>query len=256
MSDLLSTSVVILSEVTLMLGVVIAVFLILRARRLKRERAMVNALIARLREHEPTRKEQLLQMLRESCGFDESRSQEVMEAMNKNEKTLYRGAIRMFLGRERGNIRHMDRDVNTLVQAYVNLIQGDGEADHEGSGGTSVLSFTAIRKENESLKDETGQLKEEINRLRQELADAKRASENMMKEFATMFAGGQREGEMKVRDEMEKLKERNWAHAEENEPVETQNVTESNSQSVIKEEEDVPEFDAEPPAEDSGKQAS
>lgn len=256
MSDVLSTSVVILSELTLMLGAVIVVFLILRARRLKRERAMVNALVARLRENEPTRKEQLLQMLKESCGFDENRSQEIMEAMSRNEKLLYSKSIRMFLGRERDNISHLDRDVNALVQAYVNLIQGDAETGNESGGGPSVLSFTAIRKENESLKDQTGQLKEEINRLRQELADAKQASENMMKEYATMFAGGQREGEMKVRDEMEKLKERDWTHADENEPTETQDATKPNPESVIKDEEDVPEFGSEPPAEDPDKQAS
>ncbi len=253
MSDALTTGFVVLSEISMLLVAVIAVFLVLRARRLRRDREMVSQLIRRLREQEPMRKEKLQQLLRDCCGFTDEQSQEKMETLNGHEKAVYTRMIRMFLGRERDNISTLDRNVKTLLQGYTDLIEGGDEDSQEGGAGPSSLSYTALRKENESLKDESGELKDEINRLRTELADSKVATENMMKEYATMFAGGQREGEMKVRDEMDKLKERDWVEGEEKNESETVTGLENDTVPDLNDEVEVPEFGVESPAEDKDK---
>ena len=207
MNEWMTTSLALLAEATAVFGGVILFYLFYYFRQKKRDRAIIVKLVKRLKEKEGVRKENLKKILSECCGREEADATEIMETLSSREKTLYCNVIKMFLGRDRDKIKRLDEDVQALVRAYQKLVLEGANSEEESEHKPSQLSYTALRKENETLYAANESLQSELN-------DSKKAMENMMKEYATMYAGGQYEGEFEVREEMSKLRERDWTDEE------------------------------------------
>ena len=204
MNDWMTTSLTLLAEAAIVFGAVIIFYLVYNLRRKRHDRAIIVKLVKRLKEKEAARKENLKKLLGDCCGREEKEAAEIMETLSGREKTLYCNVIDVFLGRDRGKIKRLDEDVQALVRAYQKLVLEGADGEEEGGGhNPSQLSYTALRKDNEALNAAN-------EALRKELSDSKKAMDNMMKEYATMYAGGQQESEFEVRDQMQQLRGKDW----------------------------------------------
>ncbi len=208
MNEWLLAALVITGEVALVLLVAVLAAVVWHFRGRSRRRGEVQQVLARLRQAGPERRQRLGTLLNEALGFGEEEAAARAEALAGLEQGLYRYVLRLFLYRREG-IGPLEAHVQGLCGGYQGLLGGPRDAEAgDDDARPAGLPYTALRKERDRLQEELARQKDETAAVRAELASTKEALENMMREYATMFAGGSREGELQVREHMEKLKER------------------------------------------------
>ena len=203
MNSLSTSAVMLLIEGVVLFGGTILVYLFLTARRCRRERELVRRVVKKFRQEEGGRRDALQEVLRDGCGHEDEAVTAISDDFSDREKALYNSVMRMYLGKDRQAISNLDDKVQSIVRGYQKLVMNEAPGGEDSELGAGQLPYTQLRKENESLKSE-------LETLRKELFDAKLTAENIMKEYATMYAGGEREGELQVREELKKLRGRDW----------------------------------------------
>ena len=88
-------------------------------------------------------------------------------------------------------------DINSLINDYVQLLQVTIETENDTSKASHEL---ALKKENEALRIEIASLKARLEKATETI-------ESMMGEFSSMYEGGKKEGEQRVKNEMYKLQQ-------------------------------------------------
>ena len=88
-------------------------------------------------------------------------------------------------------------DINTLINDYVRMLSSKGKDLPPKEGESHEL---ILRKENEALRLENSS-------LQSRLAMSEETIENMMGEFSSMYEGGKKEGEQRLKNEMYQLKQ-------------------------------------------------
>lgn len=182
-----------LSAVLVLGGVVLLVLLILRKRK---QRRMARELIQRLRQAEPERRQRLVALLKDNFEMTDEQAEAQARTMLRCETSLYSHVLKMFMGQAPEQILHLDHDVDKLVKNYAHLLEQESEQDdaHE-----SVI--VKLRKENAQLREEKATLQKNLETTMETL-------ENMMDEYASMYEGGHKEGEQRMKNEMFKLQQK------------------------------------------------
>lgn len=198
MSEFMTGLLVVTSELSLVLvlgGLILAVVVI---RRQRKNRGLAVELIRRLREAEPARREKLVALLQECLEMDAEPAQDKARALLKAEQRLYGHVLRIFMGRNPEQLLQVEDDVEKLVKNYYHLL----EQDEEGEGDSARESLIVkLRKENKQLRDEKATLQKNLETTMETL-------ENMMDEYASMYEGGHKEGEQRMKNEMFKLQQK------------------------------------------------
>jgi hypothetical protein len=198
MSDTATTTIILLTEFALAFSVIIIAFMISIIRRQQKNKFLVRVLITNIKQTETDRKSKLTNLLNETYGIADAEVGKTTEALILNEKTLYNNVIKSFLGQDRELITKLDKDVEALTNGYHDLALGvelskQGlEANGKEVSGTCG-SVKVIKQQNEELKQENEALQKKNETLQTELNGAMKRMESMLKEYASMYAGGQKE---------------------------------------------------------------
>lgn len=195
MSELATSILVVFSEIGVVFAIIFGAAIVFLVKRFRGEKQMAKTLVAKLRKSEPERKEKLLSVLKENLGMNEKEANFTMEALNACEKSLYSRVIKVFLGKDRNSITDLNKDVEALVKGYQNLVS---------SPKTELVqshSDMAAKEENKKLRVEKLQLKKDLD-------NAMETMESMMGEYASMYEGGKKEGEQRMKNEMHQLKQK------------------------------------------------
>ena len=200
MSEFVTSVLLIGSEtaVVLMLLAGVVVFFNMRRHRQNKTRAM--ELVNKLKKNEPEKCNKLQLLLMECYGLEEEAAKEKMEELMSKEKALYSKILNMYMGRGRDSIMGLDQDVLSLVESYRELFEGGGDGNNDDEEGRPS-SPLILRKENALLREAKAQLE-------MDLAAAMETMENMMAEYASMYEGGRKEGEKRLKNEMFKLQQK------------------------------------------------
>ena len=196
MSEWLTGLLLAAAEFGLLVSLVFGIHLYLQSRGRRDDRARARELVARLKNGAEDHETALITALVESYGLPRAAAEEMAGALIDQEKSLYRKVMRMFLGRDRTGIGRFDEDVRGLLLAYRNLIEappGEGE-------GEAAASPARLRKENQRLRARNA-------KLEADLAQAMATMENMLTEYASMYEGGRKEGEQRMKNEMFRLRQ-------------------------------------------------
>jgi hypothetical protein len=199
MNDTATTAIVLLTEFALAFSVIIIVFMISLIRRQQKNKFLVKGLVANIKQTETERKSKLTNLLHEAYGIADAEAGKTTEALLSNENTLYNNVIKSFLGQDRELITKLDKDVEALTNGYHDLALGVElsnrglEVNEKEISGTSE-SIKMIKQQNEELKQENEALQKKNETLQTELKGAMKRMESMLKEYASMYAGGQKEG--------------------------------------------------------------
>ena len=198
MSEFTTGILVIFSEIgfVLLLVVAVAAFIIIRRKRQNKQMAM--QLVEKLKQAEDGRKSSLSDVLKESLDLEDEDATKKAEQLLKGEKALYNRILKLFIGRDPEQIMLIDKDVEKLVNGYSHLFGGETEKQDGDEKNESTL--VKLRKENASLREERATLKANLNTAMQTM-------EGMMSEYASMYEGGKKEGEQRVKNEMFKLQQ-------------------------------------------------
>ena len=88
-------------------------------------------------------------------------------------------------------------DINTLINDYVRMLTLKGkELSNKNSDSRELI----LRKENKALRLE-------VTSLQTKLKLSEETIESMMGEFSSMYEGGKKEGEQRLKNEMYQLKQ-------------------------------------------------
>ncbi len=199
MNEINSSLFLLVSEIGLILLLVLGTILFLAKKRSMKDKTLVMALVEKIKSAEPDKREKLLTLLKETYGYDDKKAEEKIDEVIRSEKNLYNNLIQIFLKNNRNKISGFDRYLNDIIESYQGMSSVEDNANTGNEEGQdSNLAIT--REENNKLRDTNKKLKHDLNA-------AMDTMESMMSEYASMYEGGQKDGEQRMKNEMFKLRQ-------------------------------------------------
>lgn len=197
MTNSLMSIIVIFAELGGFLLLVLIAAAIFFIRKTKREGGYTKELVASIKKAIPKRRGNLTAHCKDKLGLEDSEVESNVEALIDKEKKLYEHLINISVRKDTSLLKLTIHDINTLVNDYVRMLTLKGHVVANEDRDSRELQ---LRKENEALRVENISLKKRL--------DAETATiETMMSELSSMYEGGKKEGEQRVKNEMYKLKQ-------------------------------------------------
>lgn len=197
MSDSLLSFTIIFAELGGVLLLVVIGWVIYFIFTTRREGRNTKELIKYAKEIIPAHRDQLTTYFKDELELNEQKVDLNVETLINDEKKLYDRLIKVSINKDTGLLKLTTEDINSLINDYVRLISVKIEKVSDESSEAKHLQF---KKENEALRLENASLEKR-------LATATETIESMMGEFSSMYEGGKKEGEQRVKNEMYKLKQ-------------------------------------------------
>ena len=121
-----------------------------------------------------------------------------IETLIKDERKIYEGLIQVSISKDTTLLKLTTEDINSLINNYVRLLALKAEKETEKEKESREL---ILKKENEVLRLENASLQTRLDTSNETI-------ENMMSEFSSMYEGGKKEGEQRLKNEMYQLKQK------------------------------------------------
>lgn len=199
MTEINSSLFLLVSEVGIILLLILFSILIAVKKRSMRDKALAMILVEKIKNAESSKREKLLSLLKEGYGYDDEKAEAKTNALIDCEKTLYGNLLKIFLKKEREKISEFDNCINELIESYQNF--DDARDENDGQDNSSNNSKLVLaREENTSLREANARLKKDLDAAMQTM-------ESMMSEYASMYEGGKKDGEQRMKNEMFKLRQ-------------------------------------------------
>lgn len=199
MNEFYSSLFLLISEIGVILLLILGAILFMAKRRCMKDKALAVVLVQKIKNAEPAKREKLLSLLKDVYGYDDEKAEARMEALIECEKTLYGNLLKIFLKKEREKISGFDDDLNRLIESYHGLSHGESESEGQGEAPKNS-KLMLIREENTSLREANAKLKKDLDAAMQTM-------ESMMSEYTSMYEGGKKDGEQRMKNEMFKLQQ-------------------------------------------------
>ena len=196
MNEFISSAFLLVAELALFLIIVLsAIAYAFKKKKTKAKNLAVN-LVEKLKSEEADKRTKIRTMLESCPDVDESKMENVVESLINCEKLLYTNLLSIFLGKEVDKLSSFDQDVNRMLNKYLEV----SRVEVAGEGGEKESDGIKLREENKQLRESYVQTKADLDA-------AMNTMESMMSEYASMYEGGKKEGEQKMKNEMFKLKQ-------------------------------------------------
>ena len=208
MNEFYSSLFLLISEIGLILFLILGAILFMSRRRCMKDKALALVLVQKIKNAEPEKREKLLSLLKDVYGYDDEKAEARMEAMIDCEKSLYSNLLNIFLKKDRDKISKFDGYLNELIESYqiFNDVEGSGGEDEKQKNSKVIL----MREENSNLREANAKLKKDLDAAMQTM-------ESMMSEYTSMYEGGKKDGEQRMKNEMFKLQQTLARKAEDDE---------------------------------------
>jgi len=197
MNESLLSFIIIFAElggVLLLLGIGWIVYFFIK---LKKDGRTTKELMQHIRAILPGHRDQLVNYFKNEMELEKNKTEFNIETLIKDERKIYDRLIKVSITKDIGLLKLTTDDINSLINNYVRLLALKAEKESDASKESTELQ---LRKENEALRIENISLNK---RLEAETATI----ETMMSELSSMYEGGKKEGEQRVKNEMYKLKQ-------------------------------------------------
>lgn len=196
MNEFVSSAFLLVAEVALFLFIALGAILFVLNKKNTRIKEMVRNLVARLKSAEDAKQEDLQNFLIEKFELEEEKASSVVESLIRSEKRLYTHLIAVCTGDDVDKLKELDKDIDKLIYEYKMLGVEEGEDNKEKTEAPTII-----------LRDENKALREKNKQLQRDLDAAMETMESMMAEYTSMYEGGQKGGEQRMKNEMFKLKQ-------------------------------------------------
>lgn len=195
MSDSLLSLIIIFAQfggVLLIVALVMVIRFILNS---KKEGKTTRDLIAHIKALIPKHRDQLTEYFEDK--IEQKKSGFNIDTLIRDERKIYDRLIKVSISKDTSLLKLTTEDINSLINDYVRLLslKAEKESDNEKESRDVLL-----RKENEALRLENAS-------LQTRLTTSSETIENMMGEFSSMYEGGKKEGEQRLKNEMYQLKQ-------------------------------------------------
>ena len=197
MSDSLLSFTIIFAELGGVLLLVLIGWVIYILIKLKHDGRDTRDLIEHAKAIIPKHRDRLTSHFIDEFELEENKVDSNVDSLIGKEKKLYEHLINVAINKDTKRLKLTISDINTLLNDYVRLLTLKGHQVADKNRDSRELQ---LRKENEALRLENSSLETR-------LTNATETIESMMGEFSSMYEGGKKEGEQRVKNEMYKLKQ-------------------------------------------------
>lgn len=195
MSDSLLSLIIIFAQFGGVLLIVLLVMVIRFILNSKKEGKTTHDLISQIKAFIPEHRDQLTEYFKDR--LEQKKSDYNIDTLIQDERKIYDRLIQVSISKDTRLLKLTTEDINSLINDYVRLLalKAEKESDNEKESRDVLL-----RKENEALRLEKAS-------LQTRLLTSNETIENMMGEFSSMYEGGKKEGEQRLKNEMYQLKQ-------------------------------------------------
>ncbi len=197
MSDSLLSFTIIFAELGGVLLLVVIGWVVYFILGLKKDGRTTKELIQQIKAIIPRHREQLVNYFKNEMELEQNKTDFNIDTLIKDERKIYDHLIKVSITKDTSLLKLTTEDINSLVNNYVRLLALKAEKDSDNNKDSTELKF---KKENEALRLDNAS-------LQKRLTDSLETIESMMGEFSSMYEGGKKEGEQRVKNEMYKLKQ-------------------------------------------------
>ena len=197
MSDSLLSFIIIFAELGGVLLLLVIGWLIYFIYKTKKEGKNTRNLISQGKMMLSKRKDKLDVHFKDELELEGKKAEVNIESLINDEKKLYEHLINVSINKDTSLLKLTINDINTLINDYVRMLTLKGKDVSNEDRDSRELT---LRKENEALRLENVS-------LQARLTESEKTIEGMMGEFSSMYEGGKKAGEQRVKNEMYKLKQ-------------------------------------------------
>jgi len=197
MSDSLLSFTIIFAELGGVLLLVVIGWIIYFIVGVKKDGRTTKELIHRIKAMIPAHRDQLVNYFKNELELEKNKTDFNIETLIKDERRIYDRLIKVSITKDISLLKLTTEDINSLINDYVRLLALKAEKDFDNSKESTELK---LKKENDALRLDNAS-------LQKRLTESLDTIENMMSEFSSMYEGGKKEGEQRVKNEMYKLKQ-------------------------------------------------
>lgn len=164
------------AELVIVLIVVLGVAYLRNRAARRRDRAAIQALVARVRQERPQREQAIAQFLGAGLGYDGAGSSDTTALLARAELQLLHRFALLYRDRNADLAGRFDGELNAMLDAYHALAASTlaGSAEEAGQPAVDDAELEALRRENTRLSEELRITMETMSR--------------MLNEYSTMFA--------------------------------------------------------------------
>lgn len=199
MSDSLLSFTIIFAQLGGVLLIVLLSWIFYYIYKSRKEAGDTRKLIDQIKDIIPQHRDQLNNVFKNELELDKTKVDMNVDKLIQDEKNLYNHLINVSVSKDMSLLKLTTGDLNSLINDYVRLLTLKVEIESETDENTGSQNLT-IKKENQALRLENISLKKRLD-------SATETIESMMGEFSSMYEGGKKEGEQRVKNEMYKLQQ-------------------------------------------------
>ena len=163
----------------------------------KREVKTTHGLIRHIKSIIPGHRNQLKNFFKDK--LEDNKIDFNVETLMADERKIYERLIKVSVTKDTNILKPTTDDINTLINNYVRLLALTTEKESSTDEGKESNELK-LKKENEALRLENSSLQTRLGLSEETI-------ENMMGEFSSMYEGGKKEGEQRLKNEMYQLKQ-------------------------------------------------
>ncbi len=195
MNDSLLSFIIIFAELGGVLLLVMLVFIVRYIMGSNKEGRTTRDLIKYVKTMIPAHRDQLVGFFKDK--LEKTKTDFNIETLIKDERKIYDRLIQVSITKDTSLLKLTTEDINSLINDYVRLLALKAEKETEEDKESRELT---LKKENESLRLQNASLEARLK-------TSNTTIENMMGEFSSMYEGGKKEGEQRLKNEMYQLKQ-------------------------------------------------
>ena len=197
MGEMSSNFIIIFAELGAVLLLVLLAWGIYYILGMNTEGKTTQDLIRHIKAILPVHEDKLNNHFKEDAELTRNKKDFNVKSLIDEERKIYERLINVSISKDTSMLKLTVNDINTLINDYVRMLTLKGK---DLSNKESDSRELILRKENEALRLENAS-------LQARLTTSTETIETMMGEFSSMYEGGKKEGEQRLKNEMYQLKQ-------------------------------------------------
>lgn len=239
LSSSVYNTLIISSEIAVVLAVVLLVVLFLNIRLRKKKKMLTSDFLEDVKGNETQREVAIKSKLDNIENLDDAEKQKLIESLLNSEKKLYLHVAQLYMGYKDESLKELQGEIQNISEYYSGIIDkvSKGGEDAGSEGGESSSAMLALKKQVTALREEKKTLKVKNAQLQVDFDAAIDSIDAMTTEFSNMYDGGSKEGEKKLQNEMKQLRQTLADRKEIPDPVE-----DDETEDVVVSDDEVPDM--------------
>jgi hypothetical protein len=182
MIELNATLAVLMVEALICLVVLAVGYFFVKGNKKNKELTAADKMIKTIKKSTQGRTESLAGLVDEYCSIEPELQQQLLEEINRQERTLYQQIIRLFLDKDAAVLNKIESCIRGLSEPYCKMLEF-------GTGSATETS---------NAQQEIKQLHQNNKRLSEQLHNSLKAMDEISSEYTRMFKGTKNEIELQT----------------------------------------------------------